>query len=181
LEKMMRPFLLVALLLLAFSCGLFGKKQTPPPLPPEWRYEKNAVIFHLKADPNSNLYEGISHTLVVCFYQFTDPNAYIQLRGNPDGLLKLLECGRFDGSVAQSKRIVVHPGQELTESFDRGEGVKYVGIVAGYYNLQEEKILRFFAIPVVEDKSPAGVALKPARFYKDIYLGPLEIQDLRGK
>jgi len=181
LEKMTRSLLLVGLLLTASTCGLPAKKQALPPSPPEWRYEKNAIILHLNVDPNANLYDGNSHTLLVCFYQLGDPNAFHQLSGNPEGLSKLLDCNRFDASVAQSKRMVFHPGQEWTESFDRAEGAKYVGIVAGYFNLHEERVVRLLPIPVVEQKTPTGAALVPAKLYQDISLGPQEIQVLRGK
>ena len=181
MEKMTGSFFLVVLLLSVSSCGMTAKKQPLPPSPPEWRFEKNAIILHLKVDPNVNLYDGNSHTLLVCFHQLGDPNAFNQLRGNPDGLSKLLECNRFDASVGQSKKVVFHPGQEWTESFDRAEGAKYVGIVAGYFNLHEERVVRLLPIPVVEQKTPTGAALVPAKLYQDLYLGPQEIQVLRGK
>jgi type VI secretion system VasD/TssJ family lipoprotein len=178
---MMRPLFLAFLLLPAFSCSMFEKKPLSlPPSPPEWRFEKNAILFRLKADINLNLYEANSHTLVLCLYQLTDPNALNQMRGDAEGLSKLLECRRFDATVTQARRLVANPGQEWTESMDRAEGTKYVAIVAGYYDLNEDKILRLMEIPVVEEKTPSGVARKPAKLYKDINLGPQEIQPLRG-
>lgn len=168
----------VGILLCTVSCSWFGKK---PPLPAEWRYEKNAIVSHLKADPNLNLYEGNSHPLVACIYQLSDPNVFNQLRGDADGLAKLLECQRFDAGVVQFKRFPIQPGQEITESMDRAEGARYVGVVAGYFNLREERIVDLLPIPVVEQKTRAGVALKPTRFYFDVNLGPNAIQIPRGK
>ena len=42
-------------------------------LPPEWGYAKDAIQLHLKSDPQLNLYQGSSHTLLVCTYHLRDP------------------------------------------------------------------------------------------------------------
>jgi hypothetical protein len=50
--------------------------------------------------------------------------------------------------VTNSKRIIIHPGEDSTLSMDRAERTKYVGIVAGYYIMQKENIVRLVEIPV---------------------------------
>ena len=150
-------------------------------MPPDWKYEKEAIRIHLKGDPQLNLYQGSNHTLLLCVYHLRDPNAFHQLVDEKDGIPKLLECGRFDPAVTYVKRLVIQPGQELKESLDRAEGAKYVGIVAGYYLLQKERVTRFFEIPVAEEKKGGTMISKPAVLNIDLYLGPEEIQQVRGK
>ena len=98
-----------------------------------------------------------------------------------DGLSKLLECGRFDPSVTNAKRFVIQPDKELTESLDRPEGAKYVGIVSGYYFLQKDRVVRFFPIPVIQEKKGSTITSKPGVLKIDLYLGPQQIQEVRGK
>ncbi len=142
---------------------------------PEYRYAKDAVRLHLQSDPQLNLFQSNPHTVLVCVYQLSDPNSFNQLQEETEGLAKLLECSRFDPSVASFKRLVMQPGQELTQALDRAEGAKYVGLVAGYFNMQKSRMVRLQAVPVHEATGQAGI-LKI-----DFYLGPQEIQEPRGK
>jgi type VI secretion system VasD/TssJ family lipoprotein len=142
---------------------------------PEYTYQKEAVTITLRADPRLNLYQGTPHTLVACTYQLRDPNAFNQLVDEKDGLSKLLECSRFDASVAYAKRLVVQPGQEFRESLDRAEGAKYVSVVAGYYNLQKWNVVRLFQIPV------GTISSKPQNVNIELYLGPQAIEDGKGR
>ncbi len=201
---MKKHFLFFLLFLISFSIGGLGAchKAVPPPSTPsaypsppppqvssppppvEWRYAKDAIRLHLQGDPKLNLFQGDAHTLMVCVYNLGDPNAFNHLVGEKEGLTKLLECGRFDPSVASSKRLVVQPGQELTESLDRAEGAKYVGFVAGYFSFQKEKMVRLFSIPLLEETQGVLFRTKssiPAVLNIDLYLGPQEIQEPKGK
>ena len=130
----------------------------------------------MKADPKLNIFKGDPHTLLVCVYHLRDPNAFNQQADERDGISTLLECGKFDGSVSAVKRFVVQPGQELSESLDRAEGAKYVGIVAGYYNAKKEAVLRLYPVPVVVEtvgssRSRSKVS-RPAHLAIDLKLGP---------
>jgi len=40
-------------------------KATPVTVPPDWRYEKNAIDLHIKADPKLNLFHKSPHTLLL--------------------------------------------------------------------------------------------------------------------
>lgn len=160
--------LLLCLVAAISSCSKVSKT-------PEYTYQREAVTITLRADPRLNLYQGTPHTLVACTYQLRDPNAFNQLVDEKDGLSKLLECSRFDASVAYAKRLVVQPGQEFRDSLDRAEGAKYVSVVAGYYNLQKWNVVRLFQIPVSTKSS------KPQDVNIELYLGPEAIQDVKGK
>ncbi len=143
--------------------------------PSQMPYERNAVQLHVVSDPSLNLFGGTSHTLVLCVYQLRDPNAFNQAKDEKDGLVKLLECSRFDPSVTYAKSRSVQPRQELNEVLDRAEGTWYVGIVAGYSQLQKERSTRLYEIPL------SSVFNKPQTLIIDLYLGAQEIQEPRGK
>jgi type VI secretion system VasD/TssJ family lipoprotein len=165
-------------ILCIFTLMLSACASQPLP-PPKWAYEKDAVEIHIKADPKLNLDEGVPHTLLVCLYQLKDPNAFNQLSDDTDGIYKLLECGLFDAGVASSKKLIVHPGKDLTMTLDRAEGAKYVAVAAGYYVLQKDRMLRMFDIPVEIEKKgfiKTTKISKPAILKIDLELGPSQIK-----
>ena len=176
MKRFVKAFLLLFSILI---CSCSSKPAIV--LPPDWGYAKDAVRLHLKGDPQLNLYQGSPHTLLLCLYHLRDPNAFNQLIDEKEGLPKLLECSRFDPSVTNVKRFVVQPNGELTESLDRPEGAKYVGIVAGYYSLHKENATRFFPIPVTQEKKGSTITSKAGVLMIDLYLGPQQIQEVRGK
>jgi type VI secretion system VasD/TssJ family lipoprotein len=129
-----------------------------------WR--EKAVELNIKGDPQLNLYQNGSHTLYLCTCQLKDPNAFNQLIDERGGMEKLLsECNRFDGSVAYSKRYVVQPGQLLNDFQDHAEGARYMGIVAGYFSMKKENVVRL--VPISKSVSMT------------IELGPRGIHDIR--
>jgi len=136
LKHYLKVMFLVMVSSIIYACA------SQPLLPPQWQYEKEAIKLHIKADPKLNLEEGTPHTLLVCVYQLKDPNAFNQLAGDDDGLYKLLECGLFDAAVATSKRLIARPGQDITLALDRAEGAKYLAVVAGYFTLQKDRMIR---------------------------------------
>ena len=152
--------------------------------PPEWQYEKEAIKLHLKADANLNLEEGTPHTLLVCVYQLKDPNAFNQLANDDDGLYKLLQCQLFDTAVATSKKLIARPGQDMNFVFDRAEGAKYLAVVAGYYVLHKDRMIRLFDIPVVIEKKGffrRKKTQKPGPMNIELTLGPRQIMTVEGK
>lgn len=171
---------LSALLLIFFVCSCASQPVAPPS---EWRYEKGAVHLHLKADSQLNLYDGNPHTLLICVYQLRDPNAFNQLAEDDDGLYKLLECSRFDSSAVGSKRLFVQPGEDLTFALDRAEGARYVAIVAGYYHIQKEGMVRLYDVPWFVEKKGLirrSKVAKPGPVDIDLVLGSEQIQKFGG-
>ena len=142
---------------------------------PQYLYEKEAIVLKLTSDSQLNLYRNSPHTLLLCLYQFRDPNAFNQLLDEKDGLQKLLECSRFDQSVTSAKSFVVLPNGEKVERIDRVEGTKYVGLIAGYYSLQKENATLFVPIPV------SSFGSKPKVLNIDLYLGPQGIRKTEKK
>lgn len=141
-----------------------------------YEYEKDAIVLRLKGDPNLNLFEKRPHTLLVCVYQLKDPNALNQVLQDAEDVSKLLECARFDPSIVNTKKLILQPGKEITESLDRAEGARYIGIVAGYYNLDKQRASRIIPVPV------GGMfGKKAAKMDLDVFLGPDEIQGVKEK
>ncbi|MHB1013474.1 MAG: type VI secretion system lipoprotein TssJ [Desulfobacteria bacterium] len=141
-----------------------------------YEYEKDAISLHLKGDPRLNLFEKKPHTLLVCVYQLRDPNALNQILQDAEDVSKLLECARFDPSIVNTKKFIVQPGKEISEALDRAEGARYIGIVAGYYNLDKQRASRILPVPV------SGMfGKKASRMDLDVFLGPDEIQGVKEK
>lgn len=171
----MKRFLLIVMagsLLLLTACAA---KQLPPP---QWTYEKDAIRMHVKADDKLNLDEGEAHTLLLCAYQLSDPNTFNQLSNDQDGLYKLLECSLFGSGAAASKRMIIQPGQDINLTLDRAEGARYVAVVAGYYILEKDRMVKMVDIPEFVEKKgflKKTKTRKPAPLSIDLVLGPQQI------
>jgi type VI secretion system VasD/TssJ family lipoprotein len=139
---------------------------------PEWQYQKNAIVLHISGDPQLNLYQQKPHSLLLCVYHLKDLNGFNQLADQKDGLSALMDCGRFDQSVTYSKRLVLQPKQKLEETMDRTEGAKYVGIVAGYYDLRKESSSHSFPVPL-------SLMNNPKKLLINLTLGANEMQEVK--
>jgi type VI secretion system VasD/TssJ family lipoprotein len=178
LKHYLNALFLVMVSSMIYACA------SQPLLPPQWQYEKEAIKLHIKADPKLNLEEGTPHTLYVCVYQLKDPNAFNQLAGDNDGIYNLLECGLFDSAVATSKKLIARPGQDMNFVLDRAEWAKYLSVVAGYFTLRKDRMIRLFDIPVVVEEK--GVfnrkrIQKPGLLNIELILGPQQIETVGGK
>ncbi len=146
--RIVSTLLTIACLVILASCS---SKQLPPPTP-QWIYEKDAITLRFRADRILNMHEGAPHTLMLCIYQLSNDDMLNQLATNEDGIYQLLDCEPFDGSVKNAKRLIIHPGQDLTFIMDRLAGTRKIGFVAGYSQLQKERIVRTLDIPVLISK-----------------------------
>lgn len=138
-----------------FSACTTDKKPDPVPVR---SFVERAIKIDYKADRELNLYEGKPHTILMCLYQLVDSDIFNELAKSKDGLNKLLSCLRFDESVVEFKKIIVQPGESKTIYLDRAEKTKWVGLVAGYYDLVPGQITHLFEIPVVIEKK--GILFK---------------------
>jgi type VI secretion system VasD/TssJ family lipoprotein len=183
LKRWLKLVLVLVVVGFLFSCGSKKGSTTKSGSemePEKWSYQKDAIRVVLKADPQLNSHDGLPHTLHLCLYQLQDPNAFNQLSGDEDGLYLLLDCGVFDSSVTSFQRLTVQPGQQLTQSFDRAEGSRYVGIAAGYYIIEKERMTRFLKIPV--DIKRRGLLFRkyavPGELDMEMTLGPQQIEKI---
>lgn len=170
---------LVVLLLLG-SLGACGGKTLPPP---QWEFERDAVKIAVTADPELNLMDQAPHTLFLCIYQLKTPTAFNRLAADTAGLYELLECELFDSSVATSRRLFVHPGRYKELVIDRAAGVRHIAVVAGYYTIEKERIVRIFDIPVVIEKKGffgGKKTQKAGNLEIELTLGPKQILSAKG-
>ena len=181
----MRRLLLSLFLLMCCLLVLSCSSKTVPTMPEvKYGYEPQAIQFHLRSDRRLNLFQNSPHSLSLCVYQLVDPNGFNQRIGEEEGLYELLECKRFDSSVATFKRLVVQPGEEVEKKLDRAEGAKYVAVVAGYFTLQRDRIYLLREIPVVIEKKGWVFRTKihkPGVMNFDLLLGPQEIHEIGGE
>ena len=171
----------IGIILLIVS--LWGCQAAPPPLL-EWPFEKDAIRIQIKADRNLNYHDDTPHTLLVCIYQVRKTHAFNQLRRTEQGIYKLLECEPFDATVTTVKRLIVHPEEDTTLMLDRWSGTRHIGIVAGYFELQPNRIARVAHIPVINEEH--GFFKKIRRAYPGhldviLDLGARGIQSLHRK
>ena len=152
MEKFMKKiaFVLAAICCLVVLSSCSSKKGPPPK--PQWLFERDAVTLRFKADRMLNMYDGLPHTLMVCVYQLQDDVMVEQLSSNEDGIYQLLDCEPFDSSIRNAKRLIIHPGQDLTFVMDRLAGTRKIGFVAGYSKLEKPRIIRIADIPVLISK-----------------------------
>ena len=113
-----------------------------------WNFEPEGIQIHFEADSLLNIYDGKAHTLILEIYQLSVNDVFQDLAKNASGLQELLAGERFDRSVIGVDHVIVQPGAKNTKIIDRYENTKWVGIVAGYYNLISGKVNLAFEVPV---------------------------------
>lgn len=134
---------------------------TPKIKKPDWKFEKEAIRVHIKADQRLNLYNKKAHTLYMCFYQLGELNAFDQMTQDENGIRKLLEAKLFDPSVAAVSSKTILSGENITLTLDRAERAEYFAVVAGYYaRLSNERMVRRHKIQVFKQRQS---------FFKQIY------------
>jgi predicted component of type VI protein secretion system len=137
-------------------------------------FKKDDIILLVKADPQLNRFQNNAHTLLLCIYQLKDPNGFNQLIEEEGGIAKLMECRRFDASVANAKRLIIQPGQELNDVRDRAQGARFIGLVSGYYGMGKEKLSHLVPLTLDSAGDSPGTTIT-------IELGPYEINNVTVK
>ena len=183
IQKTTFLFLLLFLLLVSlfYSCAT-GKKTDSADPALTWGFGEKAVEISYRADKNLNQYDNKPHTILMCVFQLSDPNVFSELSKSADGLNKLLQCTRFDASVAGFMRIIVQPGDTKQIVLDRAEGAKWVGIAAGYYTLNPDMVTRLFEVPVVKERKMLIFSKPiPGKLTVNLVLGPDKIHQAGSK
>lgn len=95
-----------------------------------------ALTLDITASPLLNLFDNAPHALRLVVYHLSDAAALEQLAATNDGMIKLLQGERFDESVRGIRVLEIQPGQECRVRIDRAENGRYVGLAAGYHQLE---------------------------------------------
>ena len=135
------------------ACG--GKKPDPVP---QWIYQPKAIEISYHANNMLNEFNGASHVLQAVIYQLSDINKFMELTAYKDGLQTLLKGQNFDLSVQAVKKVFINPGEDGNLVLTRAEKCKWVGIVAGFFDLTPGRVTCFFEIPNKVEKQ--GIIFK---------------------
>lgn len=153
----------------------------PDPVP-SWAFGTKGIEITYTADKLLNAYDNKPHTLLLVVYQLDNVNAFNKFSAYKKGLEKLLEAKNFDASVMGIDKAFVEPGDKKTIVLDRGENAKWVGIVAGYYDLVPGKANRTFEFSFDVHTSGWIRRKKEAQVKKmtvNLLLGPNGIQEIK--
>ena len=132
----------------AMACGC--SSQQPAPDSPrkqaiaavKWDYEKDAISIEINADEQLNEFENEAHTLLLGVYQMADPAAFYKMTADSTAMSASLENGTAgDGSINLT-RFVVTPGGKAIVDVDRAQKSKYVGLIAGYFQMDAPRAAR---------------------------------------
>lgn len=125
--------------------------EAKPALSPQtidWAYKPAAIPLHVRASPDLNLYQGKPHVLKICVYQLSETRKFDDLRQSDAGVRKLMRCEADDPSISLAQSYFIQPAMDKTIPMDRAQGAKYVGIVAGYFNMTPEQVTDIVPYPV---------------------------------
>ncbi|WP_051261421.1 type VI secretion lipoprotein TssJ [Desulfovibrio inopinatus] len=175
--------LAVCCCLVLFSLISCGGSPDPKQDEPQWTYAPGFIKLRYRADPMLNMYDETGHALLLCIYQLSDPNSFNSLAKTQQGLRKLLECKEFDGTVASYQRLFVQPKEDQTMSLDRAEKATFMGIAAGYNQLDPKQSTKLYQYPVTEKKEgffTTTTIRKPGKVFINLFLGPTGIQQVGG-
>ena len=146
-----------------------------------WTYLPGGLTVNLEADAELNLYMDRPHNLMLCVYQLSGPDAFQKLAEEIEGIRKLLVCAPFDTTVVQAERRFVFPGEQAALVMDRMEGARYVGLVAGYNEIQPGTATTLHAFPVIERSRslrPWSKTYHPGKLIAHIVLGARSLQTI---
>ncbi len=158
-----------------------SKNQTAPP-PVQWDFEQDAIHLRYDASPDLNQYGGSSHSLMLLVFQLTDAADFTNYTQTPDGILRLLQYHDLDRrksidlkNKADLQRFFINPGSSDVLHIDRVKDARWIGVVAGYFDIVPEQSTQVIRIPV--EKTEQGFLRKtthsrPGRLFIDIQLGP---------
>lgn len=143
-----------------------------------WNFARGAILVEIEADPRLNEHSGEAHTLVLGVYQMEDAAAFYKLIADTALVGKSLESGKGGEGFVHFARYVVTPGQHSILQLDRAQKAKFVGITAGYYQMEAARSARLFEVPLtVESEGMVSKTYKaaPATLALRLNLGPDEL------
>lgn len=146
LNKQFLVWALIAAGALIASCS---SNKAPPPV----TYMPGGISITYTADKDLNSYDQSPHYVMLAIYQLDNINGFHQLAKNSTGINQLLNLSKFDSSVVGIDTKFINAGEAGLITLDRLENTKWVGIVAGYYDLTPMRSVKEFQMPKdVDDK-----------------------------
>lgn len=130
----------------------YSAREKPEAPALQWVYEPRALAVRIDASDTLNLYRGQSHTLSLKVIQLTNPAVVSELRESPFGLSDLMAAKgkELSASIVREDVLAIEPGQDKAVLLPREQDVRYIAIVAGYFEMESEKSVRIVPIPSVQ-------------------------------
>ena len=145
----------LVLAVVCMSVLLAACSSTPTELtvePDAWVYEDRAITITVKAPSDLNSVSGRPHSLALGVFQLNDPNTFTGLSVTQEGAIQLMQKGRIDDTVSNFTIVNVRPGERRKVQLNRAKSAQYVGIIAGYYELNPKNDVQLFPIPIKAQK-----------------------------
>lgn len=146
----------------------------------QWAYQQNAITLEVSADQMLNEHNGDAHTLLLGIFQVAEADGFQRIAASPVQLSQALNVGLPANSALRTTRYVVHPGTRVTLSIDRAEKAKLVGIIAGYYSM-DNRSAKLFEIPLAVEKKgffTHTYQAQPIPLVLQVTLGPMSIANI---
>ena len=120
--------------------------------PEDWVYEERAITITVRAPSDLNSVSGRPHSLALGVFQLNDPNTFTGLSVTREGAVQLMQKGRIDDTVSNFTIVNVRPGERRKVYLNRAQSAQYVGIIAGFFELNPKNDVKLFPIPVKAQK-----------------------------
>ena len=170
----------MSVLVLSMLCAACQSKRVIPPTV-EWNFQPDSIHIHYDAAVDLNLYGGSPHTMMLVIIQLTDAADFMNYSRTTDGIGRLMQVHDMDRRKAVNLKNMVDlrtafisPGKKDTLTIDRVEGAKWVGIVAGYFNVVPQQSSAVYQIPVDHTKTGLvrkKISARPGDLHINIQLG----------
>jgi type VI secretion system VasD/TssJ family lipoprotein len=120
--------------------------------PEDWVYEERAITITVRAPSDLNSVSGRPHSLALGVFQLNDPNTFTGLSVTREGAVQLMQKGRIDDTVSNFTIVNVRPGERRKVYLNRAQSAQYVGIIAGFFELNPKNDVKLFPIPLKAQK-----------------------------
>jgi type VI secretion system VasD/TssJ family lipoprotein len=184
-SRSMARLITLGLCLVLAGCGMFQSKSREEALRElTWNYEQQGIQLNITADPMLNETGGQAHNLLLVVAQMEDPNAFSAFARDPELLTNLLLSDRAPEGILDIQRIYIEPGAQRELSIHRVQSAKYVGIAAGYAQLDPARSARLYQIGVAVNSDGwffREHTAAPEPLAIQLRLGPVGIQDSLSK
>ncbi|WP_058523566.1 type VI secretion lipoprotein TssJ [Legionella birminghamensis] len=146
--------------LLITACTMGGNTKQPQLAD---TYQDNAILMRIEASKDLNLYNDQKHTLKLVIIQVEKVEDVQKQLMSADSIAKLLDSAddsvNSDSKPDSNKKVYMQtlfitPGTKKVFTFPRLAGARRIIVVAGYYDLVPNQVVRVFEIPVFENWKP---------------------------
>ena len=142
----LKPLILSVLTLMLLACASELTELTVEE--EEWVYEIRAINLVARASADLNSVRGRPHSLALGIFQMNDPNTFSGLSNSLTGAVELMQKGQVDESIVNFEQITIRPGEQKKVSINRAQTAKYIGVIAGYFELNPKTDVKIFPIPL---------------------------------